>query len=87
MSWLLSIVTPLFKSSEFKTKRGITYLVDIFITKPIKIKQNLLTQEISENHPYHMIKFPYQVCEKPVATDQIKMQFAVTNVTVGYTFL
>lgn len=57
------------------------------LQKPIKIKQNLLTQEISENHPYHMIKFPYQVCEKPVATDQIKMQFAVTNVTVGYTFL
>ena len=41
-----SIVTPLFKSAEFKTKRSIIYLCswkDVFITKPIKAKHITFT--------------------------------------------
>ena len=65
-----SIVTPLFRSAEFITERSIIYLCfwkNVFITKPTKTKH--ITEEIRENYLYQMIKFPYQVCEKPVATN------------------
>ena len=46
-----SIVTPLIKSTEFKTKRSIIYLCswkDVFITKPIKTKHVTFTNRGNE---------------------------------------
>ena len=67
------MVIPLFKSAGFMTKMSIIYVSsskDVFIIKPITSKHKTFADRGNkENYPYQMIKFPCQVCEKPVATN------------------